>query len=245
MTQQFDYKELDSEGLENLDVISEAVNFNRWMYDQIKDHCHGKILEIGSGIGNISGFFIADNKNIWVSDLRQNYRDALTEKFNGKKNLGGVLDLDIVRPDFDQACKHLFESFDTIFALNVVEHIEQDNLAIHNCKKLLKKGGKLIILVPAFQSLYNGFDKELYHYRRYTKHTLNKLFKENHFHLVESRYFNALGILGWYVSGKLQRNKTIPKGQMKLYNLIIPISKMLDAVMLKKVGLSVITVGQK
>ncbi len=60
-----------------------------------------------------------------------------------------------------------------------MEHIENDHLAIHNCRKLLKKGGKLIILVPAFQSLYNGFDKELYHYRRYTKHTLNKLFKEN------------------------------------------------------------------
>src|SRR6185295_819539 len=102
--------------------------------------------------------------------------------------------------------KHLMGTFETVFALNVVEHIENDMLAIRNCHKLLKKGGKLIILVPAFQSLYNGFDKELYHYRRYTKHTLNKLFKENSFHLVESKYFNALGILGWYVSGKLQRN---------------------------------------
>lgn len=245
MTKQFEFKEIDREGFENLDVIAEAENFNRWMYDQVNPHCKGTILEIGSGIGNISQFFLNNHQHLYVSDLRENYRTELTRKFENQKTLGGVLDLDIVASDFDTKFSHLFEKFDTIFALNVVEHIEDDKLAIHNCRKLLKKGGKLIILVPAFQSLYNEFDRELYHFRRYTKHTLNKLFRENQFHLTESRYFNALGILGWYVSGKIQRNKTIPKSQMKLYNIIIPFSKVLDKLMLKRVGLSVITVGQK
>jgi 2-polyprenyl-3-methyl-5-hydroxy-6-metoxy-1,4-benzoquinol methylase len=51
----------------------------------------------------------------------------------------------------------------------VVEHIKDDRLAIANCKKLLKKNGHLIILVPAYRYLYNEFDKELEYYRRYNK----------------------------------------------------------------------------
>lgn len=245
MTQPFEFKELDEEGLDTLDVVAEAENFNRWMYDQIKGHCQGRILEIGSGIGNISRFFLEDKKELVVSDLRKNYREALQQELSSYATLGGVLDLDIVDPAFDQKFAQLLGTFDTVFALNVVEHIEDDTLAIKNCMKLLKKGGKLIILVPAYQALYNQFDKELYHYRRYTKTTLNQLFKANGLPLIESKYFNALGILGWYVSGKLQKNKTIPKGQMKLYNLIIPISKVLDAITFKQLGLSVISVGQK
>lgn len=245
MSKQFDYKEIDQEGLENLDVIAEAEHFNRWMYEQIKPHCKGTILEIGSGIGNISQFLLDEGKSLFVSDIREVYRERLEKKFQNEPHLKGVLDLDIVAPDFEQRFGTMFSTFDTIFALNVVEHIENDSLAIANCKKLLKPGGRLIILVPAYQALYNQFDKELYHYRRYTKETLNKLFHEHQLPLVESKYFNALGILGWYVSGKLQRNKTIPKGQMQLYNMIIPISKVLDALTFNQVGLSVISVGQK
>ena len=196
MSKQFDYKEIDQEGLENLDVIAEAEHFNRWMYEQIKPHCTGTILEIGSGIGNISQFLLGEGKSLYVSDIRQVYRERLEHKFKDVPNLKGVLDMDIVSPDFEQRFRHMFSTFDTIFALNVVEHIENDSLATANCKKLLKPGGKLIILVPAYQALYNQFDKELYHYRRYTKATLNKLFNEHQLPIVETRYFNALGILG-------------------------------------------------
>jgi len=135
--------------------------------------------------------------------------------------------------------------YDTVFALNVVEHIEDDLLAIANCKKMLRKNGHLIILVPAYQFLYNRFDKELFHYRRYNKQSLASLFLKNNLELRKQMYFNALGIAGWFVSGKLMRKKIIPKGQMSFYNKIVPIAKILDFVLLKKIGLSVISIGRK
>jgi hypothetical protein len=54
-----------------------------------------------------------------------------------------------------------------------------------------------------------------------------------------------MGIFGWYISGKLQNNKTIPKDQMALYNKLVPIFKIIDLMLLKRVGLSVISVGLK
>jgi hypothetical protein len=110
---------------------------------------------------------------------------------------------------------------------------------------LLKTGGTLVILVPAYQFLYNKFDKELEHYRRYTKASLNSLFKKANFKIIHNQYFNAIGILGWFVSGRLLGNNLIPEDQMKAYNTLVPIFRILDKLVLNIFGLSVITVGKK
>jgi len=242
---QFEFKEIDYEGHLTLDVIAEADNFNRWIYDTIKPYCKGNILEIGSGLGNISRFFVDDNLNIFLSDVRSSYCDMLRKRFSNKANVLGVENIDLVNKNFDTLYANQLGKFDTLFALNVIEHIEDDNLAIVNCKKFLTKSGRLIILVPAYQCLYNQFDRELYHYSRYIKKQMCDLFQINDLTIKSSFYFNALGIGGWFVSGKLTKNKYIPKSQMIFYNRIIPLAKLLDDLVFSKIGLSVIVIGEK
>ncbi len=244
MSQSFTYKEIDIEGMDTLSVLSDADKLNKWFFDVIRPYCSGEILEVGSGIGNISQFFIENKLSITLSDLRSNYLEALSKRFPSFNEKKMIL-FDLVDPDFDSKYLHLFESFDTIFALNVVEHIEQDALAISNCHKLLKKGGNLIILVPAYQALYNRFDKELEHYKRYNNRSLNDLFIKADFKIVKSRYFNFAGIPGWFVSGRLLKNKIIPEGQLKFYNRLVPLFRIVDKLIFNRAGLSVITVGQK
>lgn len=233
-------KEIDNEGLATLNVIEKADLFNKWMYQTITPDCKGKILEIGSGIGNISQFFIDDNKEIVLSDLRDNYCDILKKKFTNT-----VLKIDLAEEDFEFKYADLIGTFDTVFALNVVEHIKDDELAIANCKKLLKSNGTLIILVPAYQFLYNNFDVELEHFRRYTKKTLKKVIQKNQLKIQKSYYFNFIGIFGWYFSGQILKKKTIPEGQMGLFNFFVPIFKIIDGITLKKMGLSTVCVAKK
>lgn len=240
----FSFKEIDQEGSETLSVIANADKLNSWFYQTINPFCSGKILEIGSGIGNISQFFIQNKQDIILSDLRANYLETLTNRFPDFDQNNFCM-LDLVDPDFDEKHKDKFNLYDAIFAMNVVEHILDDQQAIKNCHKLLKKGGRLVILVPAYQSLYNRFDKELEHYRRYNQKSLNNLFINADFKIVHEQYFNAAGILGWYVSGRLLKNKLIPEGQMKLYNSFVPIFKIIDKIIFNKFGLSVVTVGVK
>lgn len=116
---------------------------------------------------------------------------------------------------------------------------------ITNCQKLLKKGGQLIILAPAFQSLYNDFDQELGHYRRYTRIKLENLFLTCNFQIIKSQYFNAAGIAGWFVSGRLQHHKIIPTGQLRLFDRLVFFFKVFDYLIINSFGLSVITVGKK
>ena len=242
---EFQFKVEDKEGLNTLETISKADKFNRWMFDTIYPHCRGKILEIGSGIGNISQFFIEANASISLSDIRENYCTQLKERFSDSPTLDEVLLIDLTNPDFEIRYHEYKKTFDTVFALNVVEHIEDDALALKNCHFLLKDGGTLLILVPAYQNLYCSFDRELGHFRRYTKKTLGKVFKLNNFHIKHSRYFNLMGILGWIFSGKILRKKTIPEGQMGLYNKLVPVFKIIDKIFLQAFGLSVIIVGNK
>jgi 2-polyprenyl-3-methyl-5-hydroxy-6-metoxy-1,4-benzoquinol methylase len=148
----FTYKEIDAEGRETLEAIMAADKFNKWMHQAIAPHCKGKILEIGSGIGNISKFFVSENADITLSDIRENYTNELKQIFPEVKN---IIIMDIVHADFETHYKDLLGTFDTIFALNVVEHIKDHDLALKNCRLLLKPGGKMVVLVPAYQTLYN------------------------------------------------------------------------------------------
>jgi len=242
---EFDFKPIDNEGEDTLNTIALANHFNKWMYDTIKPWCNGKILEIGSGVGNISEYFIIDNASILLTDIRDSYCEALREKFSGNRTMLGIENMNLVDADFEDKFGKYFNSFDTVFALNVVEHIFDDKLAIANCYKLLKPGGHLIILVPAYQWLYTDFDKELEHYRRYTCQRLESLFIANKLRIVKSRYFNAAGIAGWLVSGKMQHHKIIPAGQIRLFNRLVFLFKLFDKLIFNSFGLSVITVGIK
>ncbi|MEW6468613.1 MAG: methyltransferase [Bacteroidota bacterium] len=245
VTSKFEFKQVDAEGHETLDAIEAADKFNGWMYRTIRPYCSGNILEVGSGIGNISGFFLRDKHPIFLTDVRGNYCDILQKNFKGNSTLLGIEQLDLVHPEFGTRYAHLLERFDTVFALNVVEHIENDNLALANASRLLRPGGTLIILVPAWQFLYNRFDKELCHYKRYVKKQLEGLFTQNGLQVKRSMYFNALGILGWFVSGRLMKNKVIPRSQMSFYNRIVPVARLIDRCLFRKIGLSVITIGTK
>lgn len=241
----FIYKEIDQEGLEILNVIANADKFNTWMYQTIRPFLKGEVLEIGSGIGNITQFVMNDKLSVTASDIRDNYCSMLYNKFNGNTYLKEVRKIDIIHPDFDNEYRDLLEKFDSIFALNIVEHVQDDELAVKNCKKLLRKNGNLIILVPAYMTLYNQFDKELEHFRRYTKVKLEQLFKNADLNIYKTRHFNFIGIFGWWFSGSILRKKTIPEGQMKFYNILVPVFKLADKFVMNKAGLSVITFGTK
>ena len=242
MDMNFEYKPVDEEGLEILDVISAATKFNNWMYNTVAPFCTGRTLEIGSGVGNISSFFVRDKKDIFLSDIRENYRNILKNKF--KLDNDHVLDIDIALPDFKERYAAMLGTFDSVFALNVVEHIENDSLAIENMLHLLKPGGQVTVLVPAHQALYNGIDKSLEHFRRYNKRSLSELMSK--FAPVKNLfYFNGTGILAWWIGGKLFSHKTIPEGEMKLYNTFVPVFKLIDKITMNRIGLSVVCVIRK
>jgi len=239
----FQFKEHDAEGLETLQAIKEADAFNRWMYEQIASFIESPVLEIGSGIGNISKCCLNEGHSLVMTDIRTEYIDFLKENFSEQQQ--NIVRLDLVDEDFDEKHKSRFGKFKTVFALNVIEHIENDRLAIHNATKLLCDGGKLIVLVPANAMLYNKIDRNLFHFKRYGFRDLSELMQAAPLKLEIVKGFNGLGIAAWVYGGLFSRNGVIAGGDMKLYNRLVPIAKWIDRLTFFKLGLSLIAVSRK
>jgi SAM-dependent methyltransferase len=235
----------DPIGFETLEIFSRTSAINQWLYDKIKDFPSGQILEIGSGIGNISAHLLKDHADVSLSDLRPEYCRLLQRNFGKNSHLRQVYELDLSIADFKTRYFDLLGKFDTVLALNVIEHIENDLLAIQNAKSLLQRNGKLIILVPAGQSLFNSLDRELGHYKRYSKTGLNNLIGKAGFEISYCRYFNAAGMLGWWLSGNVFHDKVITSSKLNLFNQLVPAFRILDWFITPVAGVSVIAVGLK
>lgn len=99
-------------------------------------------------------------------------------------------------PDaFDTVCGDLYAlddildtPADTITALDVLEHLDDDFGALQAFRRALADDGLLVVAVPAFMELWSAHDVRLGHKRRYTRKTLTQLVTQAGFDVVEASY---------------------------------------------------------
>ncbi len=85
------------------------------------------------------------------------------------------------------------ESFDFVSALDVLEHIKNDKLAVSEISRILKKNGIAMITVPHRMKYYTNQDRIIGHYRRYEIEQIIALF--NKFNLRNLKIFGVYGRL--------------------------------------------------
>jgi len=102
----------------------------------------------------------------------------------------------------------------------------------------------VILLVPQHPWLYTSIDKTLGHVRRYTAAGLCTRLTSAGFEVVHQQNFNRLGALGWYVSGHLLHKEHLSANQMKLFNRVLPLARLIECIP-GWPALSTIAVGRK
>ncbi len=198
------------------------------------------MLEAGSGIGNLTEFFL-DRERLACVDADPFYVERLNQRY------GHLANLSFHEADLSQLerCSDLRSArLDTIVCINVLEHIEDDAKVLRNFFQLLRPGGHALLLVPAHPRLYSAMDKTLGHYRRYTRDEMVGKLQTAGFDVVADQGFNRLGTLGWFVSGKILGRTTLSAGQMKLYERLLPVAKVVERIGVLP-PLSIIAVGRK
>lgn len=223
----------------NLEIVAQNERFNEWMFNEIKPFVKGDVLEVGSGIGTISKRLVRDFDNVCLTDISDEYISNL-KKFRKAK----VTKLNLEKlSDFK---KFKEESFDSIVCLNVLEHVKDDLFSVKQMKKLLKKNGKMVILVPAHKFLYNELDKAVLHHKRYDKKDILELGKKSGLKIDKLFYFNAFSILGWFVNGTLLKKRNVSEGAMGLLDKLVPIFRFIEkCILFRRIGLSLIVVFRK
>jgi SAM-dependent methyltransferase len=207
------------------------------MFERIRPWIGDRVLEIGSGIGNLSEFLV-DRPKVVLTDTAAEYLERLRARFGHRPNVE-VMRLYLPTPEGPVADHR----FDTIVCLNVLEHVADDVGSLAAMRRLLDKGGRLVLLVPALRALYGSLDRALGHVRRYTRGELRTKFEQNGFRLRRLEYFNMAGIPGWWVSGTLLRREIIPAGPLRLFDALVPLFR-LERFLPWRIGQSLIAIGE-
>ena len=94
--------------------------------------------------------------------------------------------------------------FDLLVAMDVLEHIPDDDDALSIWFQLLRPGGFLFLTVPALPSLWSDYDVELAHQRRYTRSGLSSLLQKHSESILSLRYAFSFALPPAYLLRRLK-----------------------------------------
>lgn len=223
---------------ENLNAWNKLDRYSKWIYHMYEKYIGKEVLDIGGGVGTAISFYIDKAERVVATELFENQVNIMNKRFENYQYFKEI-QADIMKDDFSA-----YDKFDTIILINVLEHIEDDRKALANMKKLLKDSGTIIICVPAMPGLYCYMDKNVGHYRRYTKGELRVKAKRAELQVIEDKYMNFMGILPYWIKGKLKKDNggsfstSIDEGESKLYSIATSILEPIERVIKPPIGIS-------
>jgi SAM-dependent methyltransferase len=84
------------------------------------------------------------------------------------------------------------ETFDLITCLDVIEHVPDDVAALAELRRVCRRGGWLLVTVPAYQALWSAHDEANHHFRRYSRRGLRRATAAAGWQLQRLSSFNSL-----------------------------------------------------
>ena len=221
-------------GSENLEVMREAVNYNRYLLTTLRKHAprEGAILDFGAGNGEFARPMKALGYDVSAVEPDRALRQGLAES-----------DISAAASASDLADG----SFAFIYTLNVLEHIDDDAQAVRELQAKLMRGGTLLVYVPAFPVLYTSMDRKVGHVRRYTRSTLVRAISQAGLKTESVGYVDSLGFIATlffkYFGGD---SGGINRGMLRLYDrAVFPVSRACDALTGSWYGKNLLLIARK
>jgi SAM-dependent methyltransferase len=198
--------------------MTRAKNYFAWQSRLVIPELGRRVLEIGCGIGNFTELLL-QREAVVALDIEPACIERLHARFPHQSNLtaavrdasASLADLAVYRPD-------------SCVCLNVLEHIENDNTTLRNIADILTPQGSIVLIVPAFPSLSGPIDRNLGHYRRYTRSSLNRLAANTGLTIHKSRYMNTPGFFAWWLNAHILRREAQSAAQIEAFDkFIVPV----------------------
>jgi glycosyltransferase involved in cell wall biosynthesis len=222
--------------LNNLAGTPQYVN---WLARTLKPHLGDTVLEVGAGIGNLTGRLMARRLHYVAGEREPLHLHALRNRFLRTPSVT-VRRLDPDSPD-DFAG---LDAFDTVLCLNVLEYSQDPVATVRALAGCLHPGGRLIALVPQSPSLHGSLDAAMGHKRRYRRGDLVKLLAGQGLAVERVYSFNKPGAPPWWIYGKLLGRRRINKLTLKIFDKTVWLWRRVDG-LLPWPGLSLIVVARK
>ena len=219
-----------------LESLAGAVRYRRWLADLARPYLGAHPIEIGSGNGDYAQEWAAPTRagrgmvSFTATEADEGRCEGLARRFAGHPIvrtralwLGTDLETDphatdAAAPDHTAAV-----------AFNVLEHIVDDVGAARAMGRLVRPGGAVVLLVPAFPSAMSTFDIAVGHVRRYTRRTLRRTLTDAGLEIETIRYVNPIGLVGWYVTVKALGLWPDDGWLVRVYDrMVVPVARVAD-----------------
>jgi SAM-dependent methyltransferase len=122
------------------------------------------ILDIGCGTGAMS-----KRLERWGRVVSADF-SPLALQFSRRRGLNHLVGADAMKLPFAS------NSFDALIAMDMLEHLPDDNAALREFARVLKPGGRILATVPAYPHLWSEHDLALMHFRRYIRKEMRERF---------------------------------------------------------------------
>ncbi len=227
----------------SLETLAEAVRYNEFVYTRMLPSLGEHILELGTGIGNLTPLFLREGRRVKAIDIDPALLDVHRARVPPSENLSvECLSIQAL------ASRDETEHYDSIVSSNVLEHIPDGEIeeVVDAMYRLLKPGGTAIHWVPAFQSIFGSLDRSFKHMRRYSKKSGRVLFESHGFTVDSCSYWNMPGFFGWWLYGTIVKAKAIPRSSALTFDrFVVPVLKVLEPRLWRPFGQSLLIVARK
>ena len=217
-----------------LDTFDAAKKFRNYQIYYLKSYIKDPFLEVGAGQGGLTNLYKKFTKDITLIEPDNKLFQFLRKKFR-KKNIKIK----------NQTIDKIKFKYQTIIYFDVLEHIKSDLKEVKIASKKLKKNGNLIFNVPAHQLFYNEFDKAVGHFKRYNKKDFKDIEKKTDLKIEKLIYYDSIGLLFLILNKVFKLKETNLKNKIYFWNMLIPLSKIIDKLTFNKFGKSLLCVFTK
>jgi SAM-dependent methyltransferase len=219
-----------------LEDLSTAVHYIDWLAALCDPWLGEHPIEIGSGLGYYAERWRRPRRALVLSEADPRRREELSARFAGARDIEVR---SLTAPVTESA------EYSAAVALNVLEHIEDDVAALRSFAGLVRAGGYVVVIVPAFPIGMSDFDRKIGHFRRYRRRVLRECIEAAGLQPVTVHYVNAVGLFGWLVLMRLLRGRPRDSVALRVFDrMIVPVLRRIESRWHPPCGQSVLGVAR-
>jgi SAM-dependent methyltransferase len=222
-----------------LDAMAAARNYYRWITDQFAPFLGPRVVEVGAGIGTVASLLLQrpQVRRLIAIEPAANTFPILAERFRNDPRV------EVVQGVLGEV--PIPEPVNTLIAVNVLEHVADDEGFLRAAREAVMPDGHLLLFVPAMPAIYGELDDAFGHFRRYTKKTLGSLVTACGWDVQRLTYANFPGVLAWLIASRMLRKRTIGRGSVRIYDrLVFPLVSRFEAKWEPVIGQSLLAIAR-
>jgi 2-polyprenyl-3-methyl-5-hydroxy-6-metoxy-1,4-benzoquinol methylase len=224
-----------------LQLFALALRWKNYVRANLAPHVRDRVLEVGAGLGAVTRALLHDGIEQWTClepdpQLAARIVDTLSDH--------------PLRDRVDTICGMTSDleskpRYDTILYIDVLEHIQDDSEELRRSASLLREGGAIIVLAPAYAWLFSPFDNAVGHFRRYDATSVVAATPAN-LEPANVFYLDSIGLL-LSLANRIFLRQSIPSRWQILFwdRVLIPLSRIIDPVIRFRAGRSIVAIWRK